>query len=119
MRTLNYLSLSLLRYKSRVVLLLLCFASPFAYAAFAQSPGLEDAGKQLGKTFREARINKVVVSDFVDEAGLVTLQGVLFADRLSFALLEERGFETLNRDHLNMHLYGPTLPKNESLEKRR
>lgn len=117
MKTLSYLSLGLLRYNSRVVLLLLCFASPFAYPAFAQSTGLEDTGKQLGKIFREARINKVVVSDFIDDQGHVTLQGVLLADRLSFALLEEQGFETLNRDRLNMHLYGPTLPKNESLEK--
>jgi TonB family protein len=45
------------------------------------------------------------------------LQGVLLADRLSFALLEEQGFETLNRDRLNMHLYGPMLSKTESLEK--
>jgi hypothetical protein len=116
MKTLCYLSLGLLRYSSSVVLLLFCFASPFAYAAFAQPTGLEDAGKQLGKIFRDARINKVVVSDFIGDRGHVTLQGVLLADRLSFALLEEQGFETLNRDRLNMHLYGPTLPKNESLE---
>ena len=99
-----------------MAILLLSFAS-LAYSAFAQSPGIDDARKQLGKTFREARINKVVVCDFVDDEGRVTLQGVLLADRLSFALLEEQGFETLNRDRLNMHLYGPKLPKNESLEK--
>jgi TonB family protein len=113
MKTLNF---NLLRYTLRVAILLLGFAS-LAYSAFAQSPGIEDARKQLGKTFREAMINKAVVCDFVDDEGRVTLQGVLLADRLSFALLEEQGFETLNRDRLNMHLYGPKLPKNESLEK--
>jgi hypothetical protein len=106
--------LFVLRYHSRVVLLLLCFASPFAYATFAQSPG-EDAGKQLAKTLREARINTVVMSDFVDDGGHVTSEEVLLADRLSFALLEEQGFQALNRDRLNMHLHGPT-PKNEALE---
>jgi TonB family protein len=59
----------------------------------------------------------VVVSDFVSDGGRVALQGVLRADRLSFALLEEQGFETLNRDRLNMHLYSPMPSKNESLEK--
>jgi TonB family protein len=113
MKTLNS---NLRCYTLPVAILLLNFAF-LAYTVFAQSPGIEDARKQLGKTFREARINKVVVCDFGDDDGHVTLQGVLLADRLSFSLREEQGFETLNRDLLNMHPYGPRLPKDESLEK--
>ena len=105
-----------LRNKSRVLALLLCFAFPLAYAALAQSSGVEEVGKQLGNIFRGAHIQKVVVSDFVSDGGRLTLEEVLVADRLSFALLEEWGFQTLNRDRLIMHLYGPTLPKNQSLE---
>jgi TonB family protein len=112
-KTFYYLFLSLNRHKLRVVVLLLCFMFPSRYAVSAQSRGID----QLGKTFRAAGIRKVVVSDFVDDGGHVTLQGVLLADRLSFALRGERGFETLNRDRVNMHLYTPTLPKNEPLEK--
>src|ERR1039457_5094329 len=116
MTTLNYLLPSRFRYISRVlIVLLLCFAPVFTGGtALAQSLDCDDATKHLGTTFRGAQIRTVIVSDFVNDAGRVTLQGVLIADRLWFALLEERGFETLNRDRLHMHLYDPTLPKKGS-----
>jgi hypothetical protein len=109
MKTLNF---NLLRCTLRVAILLLSFAS-LAHSAFAQPPGIEEPRKHLGETFRDARINKAVVCDFIDDEGRLTLQGVLLADRLSFALIEEQGFETLNRDRVNMRLYGPKLPKND------
>jgi TonB family protein len=119
MNTLNRLLPSRFCSMSRVLIVLLfCFAPIFAgRAALAQSLDFDDAAKHLGTTFREAHIHTVIVSDFVNDAGRVTLQGVLIADRLWFALLEERDFETLNRDRLHMHLYGPTLSKKGSLEK--
>jgi hypothetical protein len=58
------------------------------------------------------------VSDFVNGKGRVTLQGVFLADKLWSALFERQvGFQTLNRDRLQMHLYGPVLPKSESFQK--
>jgi TonB family protein len=106
-------------YISRVVIvLLLCVASVFTgRAALAQSLNFDETARHLGESFREGQIHTVIVSDFVDDAGRVTLQGVLIADRLWFALLEEHGFETLNRDRLHMHLYGTTRPKKEALQK--
>jgi TonB family protein len=105
------------RYISRIVIaLLLCFAPFLTVTAFAQSPDIDDAAKHLANTFQEAQIHTVIVSDFVNDEGRVTLQGVLLTDRLWFALLEwQEGFQTLNR--LQMHLYGPKLAKSESLHK--
>jgi TonB family protein len=117
--TLNCLLPSRFCYISRlVIVLLLCFAPIFTGgAALAQALDFDDAVNHLGAALRAAQIHKVIVSDFANDAGRVTLQGVLIADKFWFALLEERDFETLNRDRLHMHLYGPTLPKKGSLEK--
>jgi TonB family protein len=70
------------------------------------------------KPSNEGQIHTVIVSDFVNGKGRVTLQGVFLADKLGFALLERQvGFQTLNSDRLQMHLYGPTLAKSESFQK--
>jgi hypothetical protein len=77
------------RYIARVVLgLLFCHAPGFGGAAFAESSDLDDLAKSFSKSLERAQIHTAVVADFVGEGGRTTLQGVLLADRLRFALLE-------------------------------
>jgi TonB family protein len=90
MITVTGLAPSRSRYIARVVLgLLFCLAPGFGGAAFAQSPDLDDLAKSLSKSLERAQIRTAVVADFVGEGGRTSLQGVLLADRLRFALLEE------------------------------
>jgi TonB family protein len=114
----DYLFSNQFRHISHIVIaLLLCCAPALTGTAFAQSPDLDDVAKHFGKTFQDAQIHTVIVSDFVNNEGRVTLQGVLLADKFWFALLErQEGFRTLNRDRLQMHLYGPKLAKGKSLQ---
>lgn len=97
--------------------LLFCFAPAFAGTAFAQAPDFDNLAKQLSRTLREAQVHTIIVSDFVSDGGRLTLQGVLLADKLWFALLEQqKGFQTLNRNLLHKQLH-TQLRSNDSFQK--
>jgi hypothetical protein len=71
---------------------------------FAQMPELEALTNRLGATLEGEQAKAVVLADFSGEAGGVSLQEVLLADRLWISLLNQhRGF-TLNRDVLRKQL---------------
>ncbi len=105
-------------YFARILLrLIFCFAPAFAGTAFAHAPDFDDLAKQLSKTLQEAQIHTIIVSDFVGDGGRVTLQGVLLADKLWFALLEQqKGFQTLNRNLLHKQLHSQ-LRSSDSFQK--
>jgi hypothetical protein len=71
---------------------------------FAQMPELEALTNRLGAALEGEQAKAVIIADFSEAAGGVTLQGVLLADRLWISLLNQhRGF-TLNRDVLRKQL---------------
>jgi len=71
---------------------------------FGQMPELEALTNRLGAVLEGEDAKAVVIADFSEEAGRVTLQEVLLADRLWISLLnQQRGF-TLNRDVLRKQL---------------
>jgi TonB family protein len=68
--------------------LFFCLELSFAGSAFAQSSDLDALAAPITKSLAQAQIHTAAVADFVNEGGRVTLQGVLLADKLRFALLE-------------------------------
>jgi TonB family protein len=91
----------------------------FAPTAFAQAHDLNDLAKQFSNTLENAQVHTVIISDFVDDKGRVSLQGVLLGDRLWFALLQsQKNFQTLNRDLLRSHLDNLAPSTSNRLDKR-
>lgn len=71
---------------------------------FAQMPELEALTNRLSAALGGEQAKSVIIADFSEESGGVTLQEVLLADRLWISLLnQQRGF-TLNRDVLRKQL---------------
>src|ERR1700747_1555094 len=67
---------------------------------------LDVLAKRLSQTVQTVQLRRVVVSDFVDERGRVTVLGALLSDRIWFAILaNQKGFETLNRILLQQKQY--------------
>jgi len=74
------------------------FATFFLVVASCQAQNSDELAKRLSKTLQRIQLRTVVVSDFVNERGQATIQGVLLSDKIWFALLaDQKGFETLNR----------------------
>ena len=81
---------------------------------------LDVLAKRLSQTVQTVQLRSVVVSDFVDERGRVTVQGALLSDRIWFAILaNQKGFETLNRILLQQKQYSlkPSFDNTKSFEK--
>jgi hypothetical protein len=97
------------------VLLGLVFLAPIAAGTtFAQERGLADLATGLSGTLQQEQLRTVIVSDFLGKGDRVTLQGVLLADKLWFALLEqEKGFHTFDRSLLQKRLYSESYRKAE------
>jgi TonB family protein len=90
----------------RRIAALLGFVNLFLAVPYCRAQNLDVLAKRLSQTLRTIQIRSVVVSDFVDEHGRVTVQGVLLSDKIWFALLaDEKGFETLNRILLQQKQY--------------
>src|SRR5215467_14158274 len=88
------------------VVLLWCLFFTSGALTSPQIPDLHALTNRLGVALEGAHSQAVIVADFTDAAGDVTLQGVLLADRIWISLLEEqRGFKTLNREVLRKQLY--------------
>jgi TonB family protein len=91
-----------------------CFA--FCASTFGEATDLEGLAKGLSGVLQRAQVQTVVIGDFPGIGDGVSLQGAFLADRLWFAVLQQKkGFRTLNRGSLHRQLYAREI-SNTSFE---
>jgi len=102
------MNLSILVRRAPVFLVLL-FYSAFGPTArtFGETTDLDGLAKHFSVVLQTGRGPTVVVGDFSGKGAPVSFQGGFLADRLWFAVLQQKkGFRTLNRGLLHRQVYG-------------